>query len=108
MSTAFCPQTDGQTEHINQIIASYHRSYCNYEQNDWASNLAVAEYPYNHSKYSAMKISPVHAKYGFEPRLNWPPEIQLNNPASDLYAHYLTSINPKLSKQLEVSSEAMK
>jgi len=51
MSTAYHPQTDGQTERINQVIESYLRSYCNYEQNDWASMLAMAEYAYNNSKH---------------------------------------------------------
>jgi len=31
MSTAYHPQTDGQTERINQVIESYLQSYCNYE-----------------------------------------------------------------------------
>jgi hypothetical protein len=43
MSTAYHPQTDGQTERINQVIESYLRSYCNYEQNDWAFRLAMTE-----------------------------------------------------------------
>jgi len=58
MSTAFHPQTDGQTERINQVIEAYLRSYCNYEQNDWAEMLGMAEFAYNNSKHSAMKISP--------------------------------------------------
>jgi len=76
MSTAFHPESDGQTERINQVIESYLRSYCNYEQNDWASMLAMAEYAYNNSKHSSTKISPFYANYGFEPRTNWPTEIQ--------------------------------
>jgi transposase InsO family protein len=35
MSTACHPETDRQTERINQVIEAYLRSYCNYEQNDW-------------------------------------------------------------------------
>jgi len=67
MSTAYHPQTDGQTERINQVIESYLRSYCNYKQNDGASMLAMAEYAYNNSKHSSTKISPFYANYGFEP-----------------------------------------
>jgi len=70
MSTAFHPESDGQTEHINQVIESYLRSYCNYEQNDWATMLAMAEYAYNNSKHTATTISPFYANFGFKPRTN--------------------------------------
>jgi len=43
MSTASHRRTDGQTERINQVIEAYLQSYCNYELNDWASMLAMAE-----------------------------------------------------------------
>jgi hypothetical protein len=62
MSTAYHPQTDSQTERFNQVIESYLRSYCNFEQNDWASMLAMAEYAYNNSKHSSTKISPFLCK----------------------------------------------
>ena len=84
LSTAYHPQTDGQTERINQVIEAHLRSYSNYEQNDWASMLAMVEYAYNNSKHSSTKISPFYANYGFEPRLNWPTEIHFQNPASEL------------------------
>jgi len=76
MSTAYHPQSDGQTERINHVIESYLRFYCNYEQNDWASMLAMAEDAYNNSKHSATKISPLYGNYGFKPRTNWPTEVQ--------------------------------
>jgi len=75
MSTAYHPQSDGQTEGINQVIESYLWSYCDYEQNDWPSMLAIAEYANNDSKNTATKKSPFYANYGFEPRTNWPMEI---------------------------------
>jgi len=67
MSLAYHPQTDGQTEHVHQVIESYLQSYCNYEQNDWASMLAMAKYVYNNLKHSSTRISPCYANYGFEP-----------------------------------------
>jgi len=108
MSTAYHPQLDSQMERINQVIESYLRSYCNYEQNDWSSMEAMAEYADNNSKHSATKISPFYANYGFEPRTNWPTEVQFRNLASELYSHYMTSVHSKLCKQLEQSIEMMR
>jgi hypothetical protein len=101
MSTAFHPQTDGQTERINQVIEAYLRSYCNYEQNDWAEMVGMAEFAYNNSKHSATKISPFYTDYGYEPSTNWPAEIQFTNPVSEMYGHYMTNVHTKLSTQLE-------
>ena len=108
MSTAYHSQSDGQMERIDQVIESYPRSYCSYEQNDWSFILAMAESAYNNSKHTATKISLFYANYGFEPRTNWPTEIQCQNQASELYGHYRTSLHSKLSKQLEQWIEAMR
>ena len=35
ISTAYHPQTDGQTERINQEIEVFLRHYINYRQDDW-------------------------------------------------------------------------
>jgi hypothetical protein len=108
MSTPYHAQTDRQTERINEVIESYLQSYCNYEQHDWVSMIAMAEYAYNNSKHSATKISPFYANYGFEPRTNWPTEVKFRNPASALYGHYMTSVHSRLSAQLKLSIEAMR
>jgi hypothetical protein len=107
MSTAYHPQTDGQTERINQVIQSYLRSYCNYEQNDLASMLAMAEYTYNNSKHASTKISPFYANYGFEARTSWATEIQFRNPASEMYGHYMNQVHQKLRQRLQESVELM-
>src|SRR5499426_1565660 len=49
MSTAFHPQTDGQTERMNQILEQYLRLYCNYQQNDWNELLSLTEFTYNNT-----------------------------------------------------------
>ena len=45
MSTAYHPQTDGQTERTNQVLEGYDlRNFVNYDQNDWYQLLPLAEY----------------------------------------------------------------
>ena len=41
-TTAYHPQTDGQTEHINQELKTYIRMFCNHHQNDWDELLPSA------------------------------------------------------------------
>jgi len=47
LSTAFHPQTDGQTERTNAILEQFLRAYINYQQDDWCGSLPVAEFAYN-------------------------------------------------------------
>jgi hypothetical protein len=69
--------------------------------------LGMAEFAYNNSKLSATKITPFYANFGFEPRTNWPTDIQFRNPASEMYGHYMTVLHNRLSEQLEVARESM-
>ena len=69
-STAFHPQTDGQTERVNQSLEQYLLQYCNYEQDNWYDLLPLAEYAYNNSATTATQMSPFFANYGFHPRTN--------------------------------------
>ena len=71
LSTAFHPQTDGQTERVNQIQEQYLRCYYSYQQDDWAELLPLAEHAYNWAVSESTKISPIEANYGFRPQINW-------------------------------------
>ena len=48
------PQTDGQTERINQEIGTFLWHYVNYQQDNWTDWLAAAEFQYNDKKHAAM------------------------------------------------------
>jgi hypothetical protein len=69
LSTAFHPQTDGQTEVQNQTLEHYLRVYTTYYQDDWASRLVLAEFTYNNSKHSTLGVSPFYAAYGVHPEI---------------------------------------
>lgn len=68
MSTAFHPQTDGQTERINAILEQYLRCYCSYNQDNWLSLLPLAEFAYNNSKSVTTGVTPFMMNYGYNPR----------------------------------------
>ena len=70
MSTAFRPETDGQTEKTNSTLEQYLRMYCNYQQNDWSQLLPTAEFSYNNHCQSSTKCSPFFANYGYHPKAN--------------------------------------
>jgi hypothetical protein len=67
MITSFRPQTDGQTENVNQSVEIYVRPFCNFEQDDWIDLLPLAEYAYNNSVTQGMVLSPFYANYGYNP-----------------------------------------
>lgn len=68
LSTAFHPQTDGQTERVNAILEQYLRGYISYQQDDWFDFLALAEFAYNNSISATTKVTPFFANYGYNPR----------------------------------------
>ena len=68
LSTAFHPQTDGQTERTNQFIEHYLRCEVDYLQSDWAEKLDTAEFAYNNAQHTSTGQSPFHATYGFHPK----------------------------------------
>ena len=67
LSTAFHPQTDGQTERVNQVLEQYLRIFCNYQQDDWQELLPLAELAYNNSIHASTGKTPFFANYGCQP-----------------------------------------
>ncbi|KAJ1597532.1 hypothetical protein NDA14_002946 [Ustilago hordei] len=82
LSMAYHPQTDGQTERVNQVIEQYLRMYCNYEQDDWANLLDTAAFVYNNTVHNSIGVSPFFACYGWNPKAHpdIPQQLGVNDP----------------------------
>jgi len=63
LSTVFHPQTDGQTEQINQELKQYLRFFVDHRQKDWPEWLASAEFAVNNKVHTATKVLPFMANY---------------------------------------------
>lgn len=72
-STAFHPETDGQTERVNAVLEMYLRNYVTFHQDDWADWLPLAEFASNNAISETTRLSPFFANYGFHPMLGIEP-----------------------------------
>lgn len=68
MSSAYHPQSDGQTERLNQTIETFLQCFVNACPAKWFHWLHLAEYWYNNSFHSAIGRSPFEALYGYAPK----------------------------------------
>lgn len=66
-NSAHHPQTDGQTERVNQCLETYLRCMTFSEPKKWMNWLSMAEFWYNTTFHTALNITPFHALYGFPP-----------------------------------------
>ena len=75
LSTAFHPQTDGQTERQNSTMEAYFRAFVNYEQNDLARLLPMAEFAYNNVKNTSTGYTPFELNCGLHPIISYKEDI---------------------------------
>ena len=68
MSSSYHPQTDGQTERLNQCLETYLRCLVQACPSKWSQWMSLAEYWYNTTYHSALGKTPFEVLYGYSPR----------------------------------------
>jgi hypothetical protein len=96
LSTAYHPQTDGQTERTNQEVETYLRIFCTNNLQKWVDLLPTAEFHHNSVPHSSTKVSPFSLLYGYDPR-SYPP----------LGKTFLPALETRLSTLEEARKEAL-
>ncbi|KAM7473107.1 hypothetical protein LguiB_020350 [Lonicera macranthoides] len=66
-SSAYHPQTDGQTERVNQCLETFLRCMTSYKPTKWALWLHMAQWWYNTNYHTALKMTPFEALHGYKP-----------------------------------------
>ncbi|GKG49712.1 putative reverse transcriptase domain-containing protein, partial [Tanacetum coccineum] len=64
MSTAYHPQTDGQSERTIQILEDMLRACAIDFGKGWVNHLPLVEFTYNNSYHASIKTAPFEALYG--------------------------------------------
>jgi hypothetical protein len=63
-SSAYHPQTSGQTERVNQILEDMLRACVISSKGSWEKWLPLAKFSYNNSYQESIKMAPFEALYG--------------------------------------------
>jgi hypothetical protein len=71
LSTAFHPPTEGPTGRVNAVIEQYLRNFVNYQQNDWAQWLPLAEITANNHTLEPTNCAVLFRNYGIHPRMTF-------------------------------------
>jgi transposase InsO family protein len=75
LSTAFHPQTDGQTEQMNRDLQQYLRLFTAEKQDEWVDWLPLAQFSYNTKKQASTQKSPFEVTRFYVPRMGFEQRI---------------------------------
>jgi hypothetical protein len=108
MSTAYHPQTDGQTERVNQSLENYLRIFCDTRQNDWEKFLPTAEFSYNNAAHESTKLSPFYVETGWNPKMA--PDVvgDLTHPSLEELFYDRAEAQEEAKSALVLAAERMK
>ncbi|QRV99192.1 Transposon Tf2-11 polyprotein [Ceratobasidium sp. AG-Ba] len=107
-SNAYHPQTDGQTERLNQVVELYLRHYMSHRQDDWVGLLPLAKFAYNNGTNASTGKTPFFANYGFHPKFAVGDKEGQGLMIADDHAEWLQKGYDKLKAMLTVSQKRMK
>lgn len=107
-STAYHPQTDGQTERNNQELEMYLRVWCSYHQTDWNWWLRSGQFHYNNMEHSSTGVSPHEAVYGQHPYDGFNPRRQVTVPAAADFSKQHEKVLEEVQSALRDAKRRMK
>jgi len=108
LSTTFYPQTDGESEWVNQEIEQYLHICGNFQQNDWAMLLPLIEFAYNARPHCSTYQSPFEVWYRFHPTFKPPLQLQTRLQSVDECVKYLEQIRKEVTAALHIAAQEMR
>ncbi len=112
MSTAFHPQTDGQTERMNRVVEDCLRHYVMPHQQNWDQLLPVVEFAINSSWQASIDMTPFKCCYGYAPKnpltVSLPPQGEERVPAAVDFAKQMQDLLRLAKARLEAAQHRQK
>jgi len=97
-STTWHPQTDRQTEYVNQELDQFLRLFVNKQQDNWYDLLPIAEFQHNNHVHSTTQQPPFLLNTGRIPCMGFEPRQNLSS---------LETVN-KITKRMESATKEAK
>ena len=107
-STAYHPQTDGQTEWINQEIEQYLRIFIDHHKSNWSEWLSLAEFSYNNKVQTSLGHSPFFVNHGYHPHDGVSPRRTARNIAVDSFVTAMDRVKDEAKAALTKARDLMK
>jgi len=108
LSTAYHPQTDGQTERVNQELEQYLRVFIDHRQEQWLDWLRTAEFAYNNKIHTTTKVSLFKVNYGQNPRMGFEGRRKGKYKAVGKFVEKMRKIQEEAKAALGKAQEEMK
>ena len=106
LSTAYHPQTDGQTEQVNQELEQYLRMFVDHRQEQWPEWLGTAKFAYSNKKHMVTQISPFEAS--FSPRMGFEGKRGKRFEAAEEFVERMKQVQEEVKAVLEKAQEEMR
>jgi len=108
LSTASHPQTDGQTERVNQELEQYLRMFIDHRQEQWPEWLGTAEFAYNNKVHLSTQTTSFKANYGQDPRMEFKGRKKGKYEGAKKFIEKIKEIQEEARAALEKAQEEMK
>ncbi len=96
---------DGQMEHANQVLEQYLWVYTNYQQDDWAMLLLMAEFAYNNTMNAMTGVSPFFTNKGYHPEFTADPQVKTSSAKAEAFVADLECIQAELKENIAQAQE---
>lgn len=111
-STAFHPQTDGQTEVVNRNLGNLFRYLVGEANRNWDSILSIAQLAYNSSVNRSISASPFEVMHGYTHRkpldlLPMSPHVRISE-SVEAFARHIHDLHNEICKKIQVSNSQYK
>ncbi len=104
-TSGYHPEGDRQTECTNQVLEQYLWTYTNYQQDNWATLLPMAEFAYNNATNTMTGVSSFFVNKGYHPEFTADPQANTLLAEVQMFVADLEHIQVELKENIAQAQE---